>query len=67
MNVVHGRVMLSAAEELCWAGEVGAPDIEPAPPLPDAAADQLRRLDFPVPLAAGATPPAPVADPPEAA
>ena len=49
MNVVHGRVMLSAAEELCWAGEVGAPDIEAAPPLPDAAADQLRRLDFPVP------------------
>jgi hypothetical protein len=60
MNVVHGKVVLSAAEELCWAGEVGARDIEAAPLLPEAAVDLLLRLAG-SPLASGASPPAPAA------
>jgi hypothetical protein len=47
MNAVHGKVVLSAAEELCWAGEVGARDIEAAPLLPEAAVDLLLRLAGP--------------------
>jgi hypothetical protein len=54
---------VSAVKALTWATEVGAADLNNVPPITPGAADLLRRLDFPIPPAAGAPvrPPVPAA------
>lgn len=47
---------MTALDALRWATEAGACDASEAPTLPDAAADLLRRLDFPVVGASPAVP-----------
>lgn len=58
---------MTAVESMRWAETVGAAEIGDAPPLPEAAADLLRRLDFPIPPAAGVSRLLPPQDSPEAA
>lgn len=50
---------MTTLDALRWATEAGACDASEAPTIPDAAADLLRRLDFPV---AGASPAVPATE-----